>query len=86
MNDDEVTKSLEDLRDMIVGIYPGRSVCLDFESWHHEHAPNWNTTSARLGVGILPGDDGSKCQRFYFETIADLREWIENHKEDSVTV
>ena len=85
MNDEHVTEIMGELCDEIVANYPGHSVCVDCESWHHSHKMD-HTTSCRFGVGILPGLDGSKCSRLYFATIAEVREWIENHKENSVTV
>jgi hypothetical protein len=77
MNDDDVTEIMGELRDMIVENYPGHSVCVDCESWHHSHGTD-HTTSCRFGVGILPGLDGSKCSRLYFATIAEVREWIDS--------
>jgi hypothetical protein len=85
MNDEHVTEIMGELCDLIVAKYPGKSVCVDCESWHHSHKMD-HTTSCRFGVGILPGLDGSKCSRLYFATIAEVREWITTHKEDSVTV
>ena len=85
MNDEHVMETMNDIRDLIVAIYPGKSVCVDCESWHHSHGTD-HTTSCRFGVGILPGLDGSKCSRLYFATIAEVREWIASHKENSVTV
>jgi hypothetical protein len=85
MNDEHVTEIMGELCDLIVAKYPGKSVCVDCESWHHSHGTD-HTTSCRYGVGILPGLDGSKCSRLYFATIAEVREWIENHTETSVTV
>jgi hypothetical protein len=88
MSDEHVTEIMDELRDLIAAIYPGKSICVDCQTWHHSHSTD-HSTSCRFGVGILPGLDGSKCQRFYrlyFATIAEVREWIENHKENSVTV
>ena len=84
MSDEHVTEIMGELRDMIVENYPGHSVCVDCESWHHSHKMD-HTTSCRYGVGILPGLDGSKCSRLYFATIAEVREWITTHTETSVT-
>lgn len=85
MSDEHVTEIMGELRDLIAAIYPGKSICVDCESWHHNHSTD-HSTDVRYGVGILPGLDGSKCSRLYFATIAEVREWIENHKENSVTV
>jgi hypothetical protein len=85
MSDEHVTETMNDIRDLIAAIYPGKSICVDCESWHHSHGTD-HTTSCRFGCGILPGLDGSKCSRLYFATIAEVREWIATHKEDSVTV
>jgi hypothetical protein len=85
MNDEHVTEIMGELCDLIVANYPGHSVCVDCESWHHSHKMD-HTTSCRFGVGILPGLDGSKCSRLYFATIAEVREWIATDKENSVTV
>ena len=82
---DDVTKIMNKLRDMIVENHPGKSVCVDCQTWHHNYSPG-HSTDVRYGVGILPGLDGSKCQRFYFATIAELGKWITAHTETSVTV
>jgi hypothetical protein len=85
MNDDDVTEIMDELRDLIAAIYPGKSVCVDCQTWHHSHSTD-HSKSCRFGVGILPGLDGSKCSRLYFATIAEVREWITTHTETSVTV
>ena len=83
MNDEHVTETIADLRDQIAAIYPRLSVCVNCESWHYSHDAD-HTTDYR--VALLPGLDGEKCQQWQLDTIGDLREWIENHKRNSVTV
>ena len=85
MNDDDVTEIMGGIRDLSAAIYPGKSICGDCQTWHHSHSTD-HSKSCQFSVGILPGLDGSKCQRFRFATIAEVREWIENHKRNSVTV